>query len=73
MTDKLSVARAIIPSFLGEPVKIHVWENTVHFNFTDNVSIRFYFHTNGTIDEIQTVDCDEFHHEKVTHRYRSVK
>lgn len=73
MTDKLSVARALLPSFLGEPVKTYVWEQVVHFYFMDSVRISFYFHVNGTLDEIQTVDCDEFEHEKVTHRYRSVK
>lgn len=56
---------------LGPPTKVYEYENHMRLYFTEQTSVHFYYHVNGTLEEIQTVDCD-LEHEKITHRYRSV-
>jgi hypothetical protein len=73
MADKLQSALALLPSFVGQPTKTYVWEQYVYFEFSNNVSIRIYFHSDGRLDEIHTVNCDEFEHEKITRRFRLTK
>lgn len=56
---------------LRPPTKVYEYENHMRLEFQKQTSVRFYYHVNGTLEEIQTVDCD-LEHEKITHRYRSV-
>lgn len=69
-SPKLQLALALV-TYLGEPKTIYEYEHHLHIWFTDRQRASFYYHVNGTLEEIQLVDC-ELDHPKVTHRFRSV-
>lgn len=71
MSEKLRTS-VELTSPLGVPTQIYEWEQYVRLEFESGASVRIYFHTNGTIDEIHTVDCD-MEHDKVSHKFFSVK
>jgi hypothetical protein len=71
MSKKLAASLEVAAS-VGKPTQVYEWEQSVRLEFADGASVRVYFNHNEEIDEIHTVDC-VIEHEKVLHKFRSVK